>query len=76
MPILPEQEALELKRLESIATQKRIAYEKIDNEIFSDDGDDSEITLIPEYTKAKRELTEAVNQYNAYRAKLSLLYTF
>lgn len=70
---LPEEQAAELKRLESIATEKRIAYQKIDHELFADKGSEN-MDLLPEYTKAKKELTDAVNNYNLYKSKLATTY--
>lgn len=72
MPILPESEALELKRLESFATQKRVAYLTIDEELIAKNCENAE--LVSEYIEAKKELTEAVNQYNSYKSKLALTY--
>ncbi|MBC8051961.1 MAG: hypothetical protein H7Y13_02755 [Sphingobacteriaceae bacterium] len=73
MSVLPTEKALELERLEKIATEKRIAYEKLDNELFAKNAS-QDIALLPEYTKAKRELTQAVNDYNTFRFSLSVAY--
>ena len=75
MSQLPLDKALELKRLENIATEKRIAYQKIDTELFTEDGTDKTY-LLPQYTKARTELTEAVNNYNTYKAALAKTYVF
>ncbi|HEY0054304.1 MAG TPA: hypothetical protein VGB63_03015 [Pedobacter sp.] len=72
MPILSESEALELKRLESIATEKRVTYLTIDEELILKNCENPE--LVAEFIAAKKELTEAVNEYNAYRAKLACTY--
>ncbi|HEX8377915.1 MAG TPA: hypothetical protein VF602_08850 [Pedobacter sp.] len=70
--MLPEEEALELKRLEDIATQKRIAYQKIDFELIVENC--QEVELVGEFIEAKKELTNAVNEYNAYKVKLAGIY--
>ncbi|HEY0056066.1 MAG TPA: hypothetical protein VGB63_11965 [Pedobacter sp.] len=70
--MLPEDEALEFKRLEAIATQKRIAYQKVDFELIVENC--QEVELVGEFIEAKKELTDAVNEYNAYKVRLASIY--
>lgn len=70
MENLTIEELTELQRLADIATEKRLAYQKLDQELFASHNPD-DASVIPEYTKAKAELTEAVHIYNAYRTALS-----
>lgn len=73
MENLTEEEATELQRLANIATEKRFAYQKLDIEMFEDNNEKC-VSLIPEYTRAKAELIEAVHEYNIYRSALSKKY--
>jgi uncharacterized metal-binding protein len=70
--MLPEDEALKLQRLEAIATEKRIAYQKIDLELIVENCKEAE--QVAELIEAKKELTEAVNNYNALKFQLANVY--
>lgn len=73
---LPEEKALELKRLEEIATQKRIAYEELDSHVYKTGSVCEDVDLLINYTRAKAELTAAVNEYNSFKAQLVRIYSF
>lgn len=73
MSQLPEEKALELKRLERIATQKRIAYEELDTKLRKSVAPE-DAGLITDYYYAKIEFMEAVSEYYAYKNELARTY--
>ena len=72
MTNLTEEQALELKRLEENFQKKGEAFTKLDKELGETSGF-ANINSVPEYIKAKAELDNASNEFNAFKASLAAL---
>lgn len=74
MSQLPEEKALELKRLERIATEKRIAYERLDIKVRKAGAVCDKADLLIGCHDAKIEFLEAVSDYYVYKKELERIY--
>ena len=74
MTQLPEEKALELKRLEKIATDKRIAYEELDMKLRKAGAASEDADLLIDCHHAKLEFLEAVSDYYAYKKEPERIY--
>lgn len=71
MNVLPKEKADELKRLEDVATEKRLTYQSLEKQILSAGPFSEDAQLLIDHSSARVALAEAVKEYNAYRAELA-----